>query len=131
MSQRWRRRNVDAGLSVVEVEQREYGVEMATDDYVSMFDVFAYGRFLHDTLGERGWREFGRRIREVASERCGPQIRYVARLPSGHRDEADVTAVQALRRCRAIARATPPAEYSPSTPSKPVCSSRRDTSSVE
>jgi len=73
----------EAGLIGVEVEQREYGVEMATDDYVSMFDAFAYGRFLREALGERDWGEFGRRIRNTVAECCDPRIRYVARYHVG------------------------------------------------
>jgi ubiquinone/menaquinone biosynthesis C-methylase UbiE len=69
----------ETGLEAVEIHRREYSVEMPANEYLSMFDVFAYGRFLRETLGERGWREFGRRIREVVSHRCDPQTRYVAR----------------------------------------------------
>lgn len=69
----------EAGLEAVELHQREYVVEMPTSDYVSMLDVFAYGRFLRDALGEQAWREFGERIREVVSGGCPPHTRYVAR----------------------------------------------------
>jgi len=73
----------EAGLTGVQLERREYDVEMATSEYLSMFDVFAYGRFVREALGERGWREFGERIRNVVAERCDPRTRYVARYHLG------------------------------------------------
>jgi ubiquinone/menaquinone biosynthesis C-methylase UbiE len=61
-----------AGVQDVQVQRREYRVAMPVSDYLEMYDIFAYGRFLQATLGRSRWREFReqaeRRVRAVCSE---------------------------------------------------------------
>ncbi|HEU0305085.1 MAG TPA: methyltransferase domain-containing protein [Gaiellaceae bacterium] len=72
-----------AGLEDVEVEQREYGVTMATEAYFSMLDVFAYGRFVRAALGAERWHAFRQRVRELVDAHCGLHIEYTARYHIG------------------------------------------------
>jgi hypothetical protein len=67
----------------VEVQQREYSVLMALDDYLSMIDVFLYGRFVRQSLGEAPWRAFRKRVDETARARCGERVEYASRYHLG------------------------------------------------
>ena len=73
----------DVGLESVEVQQREYRVVMELDDYLSMVDVFLYGRFVRQSLGETRWRAFRERVDETARARCGERVEYTSRYHLG------------------------------------------------
>src|SRR5262249_58162263 len=51
-----------SGLERIEVHQREYRVTLPTEDYLSMLDVFAHGRFLRHRLGPARWEKFRERV---------------------------------------------------------------------
>ncbi len=46
------------GLEAIEIHKREYRVTMATEEYLTMLDLFAYGRFLRYRLGASRWEAF-------------------------------------------------------------------------
>lgn len=65
-----------AGVQDVQVQQREYRVAMPVSDYLDMYDIFAYGRFLQATLGRSRWREFRDQAERMVRAACGERIEY-------------------------------------------------------
>jgi len=131
------RRASDGGVARL-VHQREYSVTMATGDYLSMLDLFAYGRFLRQHLGPTRWQDFrerrrreggrpwseGGRVHQPVSRRGGHKAR-VAALADQH-----TIACQAANGRHAVAMISPPGACARSTRSNPLASSRPPTSSA-
>ena len=67
----------------VEVEQREYPVSIATDDYLAMTEVFTYGRFLRSMLSAAQWHEFRERVVATFHARVGERVEYTGRAHLG------------------------------------------------
>ena len=68
-----------AGVQNVQVQQREYRIAMRVSDYLEMYDIFAYGRFLQATLGRSRWREFRDQAERMIRDVCGERIEYAGR----------------------------------------------------
>ncbi len=71
------------GLEGIEVHQREYRVTMPTEDYLSMLDLFAYGRFLRQHLGPARWQEFRESVATKVAAHGLRQIEYTSRYHIG------------------------------------------------
>lgn len=71
------------GLERVEVEQREYRVVMALDEYLSMLDVFLYGRLVRQRSGPVRWKASRKQVEDLARARCGERVEYVSRYHLG------------------------------------------------
>ncbi len=71
------------GLEGIEVHQREYRVTMPTDDYLSMLDLFAYGRFLCWRLGPEQWQTFRESVAAKVAAHGLKQIEYTSRYHVG------------------------------------------------
>ena len=70
----------DAELNHVRTEPREYRFTYSLDDYVAGMEVWASARFVHEMLGEDGWRSFHANVRKVFGERFSDPLndfRYV------------------------------------------------------
>jgi SAM-dependent methyltransferase len=70
-------------LEGVEVRQREYRVAMLTDDYLSMLDLFAYGRFLRQHLDTARWQEFRESVAAKVAAHGLKQVEYTSRYHLG------------------------------------------------
>ena len=68
-----------SGLEEIAVHQREYPVTMPTEDYLSMLDLFAYGRFLRHRLGRARWEEFRASVGGKVAAHGLSQIEYTSR----------------------------------------------------
>jgi hypothetical protein len=70
-------------LERIEVHQREYRVTMSTQDYLSMLDLFAYGRFLRQHLGPERWQEFREGVAAKVGVHGLKQVEYTGRYHVG------------------------------------------------
>lgn len=68
-----------SGLERIEVHQREYRVTLPTEDYLSMLDVFAHGRFLRHRLGPARWEKFRERVAGNIAAHGLNEIEYARR----------------------------------------------------
>lgn len=73
----------EAGLRGVEIQQRDYPVSLATDDYVSMMAVFTYGRFIRHRIGATRWRQFSESVAGTLHAQCGGHVEYTSRYQLG------------------------------------------------
>jgi hypothetical protein len=64
----------DAGLRDIWIEQRDYKVDMSTEDYLTGRETAVIGRFLRQMLGETLWDRFRQRTRQVFQERFPARI---------------------------------------------------------
>ena len=71
------------GLAGIEVHRREYRVTMPTEDYLSMLDLFAYGRFLRQHLGPGRWQEFREGVAAKVGAHGMKQVEYTGRYHVG------------------------------------------------
>jgi ubiquinone/menaquinone biosynthesis C-methylase UbiE len=71
------------GLEGVEVLQREYPVAMSTHDYLSMLDLFAYGRFLRQHLETVRWQEFRETVAAKLAAHALARVEYTSRYHVG------------------------------------------------
>ncbi len=67
------------GLEEIEVRRREDPVTMPTEDYLTMLDLFAYGRFLRHRLGPVRWQEFRASVATKVAARDLKQVEYTSR----------------------------------------------------
>ena len=72
-----------AGLEDVEIHQREYRVMMPTEEYLSMLDLFAYGRFLRHHLGSARWQEFRESVAAKVTTHGLRRVEYTSRYHIG------------------------------------------------
>jgi len=76
------RRASDGGVARL-VHQREYSVTMATGDYLSMLDLFAYGRFLRQHLGPTRWQDFRESVAAKVAVHGLKAVEYTSRYHDG------------------------------------------------
>lgn len=67
------------GLEEIEIHQRQYAVTMPTGDYLSMLDLFSYGRFLRHHLGPARWEEFRASVTGKVAAHAVEQVEYTSR----------------------------------------------------
>lgn len=70
-------------LEGIEVRQREYRVTMPTEDYLSMLDLFAYGRFLRQHLSPAQWQAFRESVAAKVAAFGLKQVEYTSRYHVG------------------------------------------------
>jgi ubiquinone/menaquinone biosynthesis C-methylase UbiE len=66
----------DAGLTSVDVQDREYRVSLTIADYLSIRETVVKGRFMRHTLGEVQWERFRERVADVFQSRFQDPIEY-------------------------------------------------------
>jgi trans-aconitate methyltransferase len=71
------------GLEGVDVHQREYRVTMPTEDYLSMLDLFAYGRFLRQHLSPARWQAFRESVPAKVAAHGLKKVEYASRYHIG------------------------------------------------
>jgi trans-aconitate methyltransferase len=64
----------DAGLHPVQVETREYRIQLPLDDYILHRMTSASGRFVRSMLGEDGWKGFVQKAADVYRDRFPARI---------------------------------------------------------
>jgi len=73
----------EIGLERIEIHHREYRVTMPTADYLSMLDLFAYGRFVRHRLGAARWEAFRESVAAKVSSHELKQIEYTSHYHIG------------------------------------------------
>lgn len=74
-------RNV--GPEGIAVLPRDYLVTMPAADYLSMLDLFAYGRFVRQHLGSGRWPEFRESVAAKVAAYGLKQVEYTTRYHVG------------------------------------------------
>ena len=72
-----------AGLEGIAVIQRDYLVMMPVEDYLSMLDLFVYGRFVRQHLGSRRWLEFREKVAAKIAANDLKQVEHTSRYNVG------------------------------------------------
>jgi hypothetical protein len=125
------------GLPGAPILQWDYLVTMSAEDYLSMLDLFAYGRFVRQHLGSGRWPEFRERVAAKVAAHGLKQVEYTSRYHVGWA-RGDGSAARgsahlgdhAAKGRHAVAVISPPGACARSTRSKPLASSRPPTSSA-
>jgi ubiquinone/menaquinone biosynthesis C-methylase UbiE len=73
----------NVGLEGIAVVQRDYRVTMPAEDYLSMLDLFAYGRFVRQHIGSGRWPAFRERVAAKVAAHGLKQVEYTSRYHVG------------------------------------------------